>query len=247
MIQKLVHALVLLPLVGFSINAQQRTNYSIQQRAQSLEPYFVDSARRYGIDPRILRVLCYLESRFRLNAISPKGARGPMQFMPETAARYGLMNPHDPKAAIDAAARYFRDLLRKFDGRIDLAFAAYNAGEGAVEAFRTGRVLRLSNGKIINAGRLVTGGVPPYRETQNYVSLAMGLLGGRGLITTMPLDRSKTNVSLITTRDFTIDVTLTETHLSSRLSERTKSFFIDIQKRFVGIYIRLPCCLLQLS
>jgi soluble lytic murein transglycosylase-like protein len=229
MIQKLVHALALLLLVGFSINAQQRTNYSIQQRAQSLEPYFVDSARRYGIDPRILRVLCYLESRFRLNAISPKGARGPMQFMPETAARYGLNNPHDPKAAIDAAARYFRDLLRKFDGRLDLAFAAYNAGEGAVGAFKNGRVLRLSNGKIINAARLVTGGVPPYRETQNYVRLAIDLLGGRGLLTTMPLGRSKTNVSLSTTRDFTIDVTLTEVHPSSRLIEKTKWFFIEIE------------------
>jgi Transglycosylase SLT domain len=229
MTNRLVHVLVLLLLVGTSINAQERSDFSIKQRAQSLEPYFLDSAKRYGIDPRILRVLCYLESRFQLSAISPKGARGPMQFMPETAARYGLNNPHDPKAAIDAAARYFRDLLRKFDGRIDLAFAAYNAGEGAVGAFKNGRALRLSNGKVINAARLVTGGIPPYRETQNYVRLAINLLRGGGLITTTPLDRSKTNVSLITTRDFTIDVTLTEVHPSSRLSERTKSFFIEIQ------------------
>src|SRR5215213_11184827 len=158
MTHRLVHVLLLLLLVGISVNAQQRADFSIKQRAQSLEPYFLDSAKRYGIDPRILRVLCYLESRFQLTVISPKGARGPMQFMPETAARYGLNNPHDPKAAIDAAARYFRDLLRKFDGRIDLAFAAYNAGEGAVAAFQNGRVLRLSNGKVINAARLVTGG-----------------------------------------------------------------------------------------
>jgi len=229
MIQTLVHALVFLLLVGISINAQQGANYSIQQRAQSLEPYFVDSARRYGIDPRILRVLCYLESRFRLNAISPKGARGPMQFMPETAARYALMNPHDPKTAIDAAARYFHDLLSRFDGRIDLAFAAYNAGEGTVEAFRNGRVLRLSNGKVINAGRSVTGGIPPYRETQNYVRLAIDLLRDRGLVTTISLGRSKTNVGLITTRDFTIDVTLTEAHPSELLRERGKWFFIDVQ------------------
>jgi soluble lytic murein transglycosylase-like protein len=229
MIQKLVHALLLLLLVDISINAQQRTNYSIQQRAQSLEPYFLDSATRYGIDPRILRALCYLESRFRVNAVSPKGARGPMQFMPETAARYGLIDPHDPKSAIDAAARYFGDLLGKFDGRIDLAFAAYNAGEGTVEAFRNGRVLRLSNGKVINAGRSVTGGIPPYRETQNYVRLAIDLLRGRGVLTAMSLGRSKTNVGLITTRDFTIDVTLTEVHLGSVLRERGKSFFIEVQ------------------
>jgi hypothetical protein len=154
-----------------------------------------------------------------------------MQFMPETAARYGLNNPHDPKAAIDAAARYFRDLLRRFDGRIDLAFAAYNAGEGAVEAFHNGRVLRLANGKITNAAGLITGGIPPYPETQNYVRLAIVLLRDGGLINTMPLSRSKINVSLTTTRDFTIDVTLTEVHPSSRSSEseRTKSFFIEIQ------------------
>src|SRR5688500_14643512 len=229
MIQKLVHALVLLPLVGFSINAQQRTNYSIQQRAQSLEPYFVDSARRYRIDPRILRVLCFLESRFRLNAISSKGARGPMQFMPETATRYGLINPHDPKTAIDAAARYFRDLLNRFEGRIDLAFAAYNAGEGTVEAFRDGRILRLSNGKVINGARSVTGGIPPYRETQNYVRLAIDLLRGRELVTTMSTGKSKTNVGLTTTRDFTIDVTLTEVHPSSVIRERGKWFFIEVQ------------------
>jgi len=229
MIQKLVHALLLLLLVGISINAQQRTNFSIHQRAQSLEPYFLDSATRYGIDPRIVRVLCHLESRFRLNAISPKGARGPMQFMPETAARYGLGDPHDPKTAIDAAARYFRDLLHRFDGRIDLAFAAYNAGEGTVEAFRNGRVLRLSNGKIINAGRSVTGGIPPYRETQNYVRLAIDLLRGRGVVTTMSLGRSETNAGLITTRDFTIDVTITEAHPGSVLRDRGKSFFIEVQ------------------
>jgi soluble lytic murein transglycosylase-like protein len=229
MIHRLVHVLVLLLLVGTNINAQQRADFSIKQMAQSLEPYFVDSANRYGIDPRILRVLCYLESRFRLTAISPKGARGPMQFMPETAARYGLNNPHDPQAAIDAAARYFRDLLHKFDGRIDLAFAAYNAGEGAVGAFQNGRVLRLSNGKVINPARLVTGGIPPYRETQNYVRLAIDLLRGSDLITTMPLSRSKTIVSLTTTRDFTIDVTLPDVHPSSRPSEKTKWFFIEIQ------------------
>ena len=227
--QKLVHALLLLLLVGIGINAQQRTSYSIQQRAQSLEPYFFDSATRYGIDPRILRALCYLESRFRVTAISPKGARGPMQFMPETAARYGLINPHDPRTAIDAAARYFRDLLSRFDGRIDLAFAAYNAGEGTVEAFRNGRVLRLSNGKVINARGAVTGGIPPYRETQNYVRLAIDLLRGRELVTTMSLGRSKTNVGLTITRDFTIDVTLTEVHPGSLVRERGKWFFIEVQ------------------
>jgi Transglycosylase SLT domain len=93
-----------------------------------------------------------------------------MQFMPETAARYGLKNPYDPQAAIDAAAHYLRDLLVRFNGRSDLALAAYNAGEGTVESFQTGRPLRLTNGKIINPRGLITGGLPPYSETRNYVS-----------------------------------------------------------------------------
>lgn len=98
-----------------------------------------------------------------------------MQFMPETAKRYGLKDPHDPRGSIDAAAHYLRDLLEKFDGRVDLALAAYNAGEGTVESFRTGKPLVLASGKIINPRRLITGGIPPYPETQSYVKSAREL------------------------------------------------------------------------
>ena len=207
MLHKLVHTCLLLLMLTLTIKAQARHDYALQQRAQSLEPYIAESARRHGIDPRILRVMCYLESRFRLNAISPKGARGPMQFMPETAARYGLTNPHDPKAAIDAAARYIRDLLRQFEGRIDLALAAYNAGEGTIEAFQRGRSLRLSNGRVINATRMITGGIPPYRETQNYVRTAIRLLTGNDLPVTKPKSLTN-NTTDKSSRDFTIDVSV---------------------------------------
>jgi len=98
-----------------------------------------------------------------------------MQFISETASRYGLRNPHDPREAIDAAARYMRDLLAKFDGRVDLALAAYNAGEATVESFRTGRTLVLRTGKVINPRGIVTGGIPPYTETQAYVRSAIAL------------------------------------------------------------------------
>jgi soluble lytic murein transglycosylase-like protein len=156
--------------------ARRQPGPSLPERERQLEPLIIDSAQRYGIDPRILRTVCFIESRFRPNAVSPKGARGLMQFMPETAVAYGLQNPHDPKAAIDAAAHYLRDLLRKFGGRVDLALAAYNAGEGTVESFQTGRPLVLANRKIINPRRLITGGMPPYRETQQYVKSAIVLL-----------------------------------------------------------------------
>ena len=93
-----------------------------------------------------------------------------MQFVPATARRYGLRNPHNPREAIDAAARYVRDLLRRFGGRADLVLAAYNAGEGTVEAYRDGKRLVLRDGKVVNPSAIRTGGIPPYGETHSYVA-----------------------------------------------------------------------------
>lgn len=178
MYSKLIQSISILLVLTATTMAQGRREPgpSLPERERQLEPLIIESAKRYGIDPRILRTVCFIESRFRPSAVSPKGARGLMQFMPATAVAYGLQNPHDPKAAIDAAAHYLRDLLRKFGGRVDLALAAYNAGEGTVESFQTGRPLALATAKIINPHRLITGGMPPYRETQQYVKSAIVLL-----------------------------------------------------------------------
>jgi hypothetical protein len=146
----------------------------VLRRARAYEPYIAQSAARHGVDPRLLWTIAYLESRFRPDAVSYKDgrpcARGMMQFVPGTAARYGLSNPHDAAASVDAAARYVRDLTARFGGRLDLILAGYNAGEGAVEAFRDGRRLVLPTGKVINPSGVRTGGVPPYGETRGYVS-----------------------------------------------------------------------------
>jgi len=178
MSSRLIQSISILLVLTATTMAQGRREpgLSLRERERQLEPLIIDSAQRYGIDPRILRTVCFIESRFRPSTVSPKGARGLMQFMPETAVAYGLRNPHDPKAAIDAAAHYLRDLLRKFGGRVDLALAAYNAGEGTVESFQTGRPLVLASRKIINPRRLITRGIPPYRETQQYVKSAIVLL-----------------------------------------------------------------------
>ncbi len=145
-------------------------------RAAAYEPLMIEAGARYGVDPRLLWTVAYLETRFqhydergRINT-SPAGAKGLMQFMPTTAARYGLREPFDETGSIHAAARYLRDLQALFGNRLDLVLAAYNAGEGAVIAFRDGRKLALSNGKVINPNGLKTGGVPPYRETWHYVN-----------------------------------------------------------------------------
>src|SRR5215217_922847 len=146
-----------------------RANTRMRERARLYEPYIAAAARKYGVDPRVLWTLAYLETRFRPELISPKNARGLMQFMPATAARFNLKNPHDAAAAIDASARYVRELTVQFDGRLDLVLASYNAGESAVECYRSGRTIRTSGGKVINPRGIKTSGVPPYAETRSYV------------------------------------------------------------------------------
>jgi hypothetical protein len=155
-----------------------------------------------------------------------------MQFMPATASRYGLQNPHDPRSAIDAAARYLRDLLRKFNGRTDLAIAAYNAGEGTVEAFLTGKSIRLADGKIINPGNIRTGGIPPYSETKQYVRSALTLLAVKPessrINSFFPIRESALS-HRFTDRDFTLDVSMNEISLPQRSKEKASSSFIEIQ------------------
>jgi cell wall-associated NlpC family hydrolase len=108
---------------------------------------FTAAGQRYGIDPALLSAVAKTESSYQASAVSPAGARGLMQLMPGTARSLGV-NPDVPAQAVDGAARLLSDHLRTFNGRVDLALAAYNAGPGAVRKY---------------------GGVPPYPETRNYV------------------------------------------------------------------------------
>lgn len=234
MVQRLAQTSLVVIVLMITVVAQdqQTGDPALQARARRLDPFIIASAQRYGIDARILRTVCFIESRYRTEVVSPKGARGPMQFMPETAARYGLVNPHEPRAAIDAAARYLRDLLQRFDGRVDLALAAYNAGEGAVTSFMTGRPLSLRSGKVINARGWVTGGVPPYRETQRYVQSALTLLRGRSVLSPKPLLKTGTlSPQFIphAPKDFTLDAL---THVQLTIKKQASvgpSSFIEIQ------------------
>jgi soluble lytic murein transglycosylase-like protein len=171
-------SLLLLAVASVSASAQTRKqNDDVVERARRYEPYFVDAAARHEVDARWLWVIAYLETRFNPRAVSRKGARGLMQLMPDTAARLGVADPHDPAEAIDAAARYVRSLSKRFGERLDLVLAAYNAGETAVEAFLTGRTIYIGN-KVINPSGRITGGIPPYRETREYVAAGMRLLSG---------------------------------------------------------------------
>jgi soluble lytic murein transglycosylase-like protein len=109
--------------------------------------------QQYGVDPFLIYCTMSQESGFSSGATSPKGAMGLMQLMPGTAARYGVTNPYDMAQSIMGGTRYLKDLLKMFNGRVDLALAGYNAGEGAV--------MKYGNN------------IPPYEETRNYVKLIL--------------------------------------------------------------------------
>ena len=113
-------------------------------------------SQAHGVDPMLVRALIQVESNYRPRAKSNKGAMGLMQLMPATARQYKVRNPYDPTANISAGVKHLKGLIDRMDGAVELALAAYNAGEGAVKKFK---------------------GVPPYRETRNYVSKILSLAG----------------------------------------------------------------------
>lgn len=113
----------------------------------TLDAYVIEAAAKYGVDPVLVRAVAWQESRFSYSAVSRKGAIGVMQLMPDTASWLGV-NPYDPRDNIFGGVAYLSNLLERFGGDVRLALAAYNAGPEAVTRHR---------------------GIPPYRETQNYV------------------------------------------------------------------------------
>jgi len=134
---------------------------------QAAQPHLRAAAQSYQVDYALLQALIATESGFDATAVSPKGAVGLMQVIPDTAARYGVVSDRtgsvqkklaDPRTNIHTGTRYLRDLLQMFPGQLELALAAYNAGEGAVQ----------------KAGNRI----PNFRETQNYVKTVMQLYAG---------------------------------------------------------------------
>lgn len=111
-------------------------------------------AERFDLSPALIEALVWQESRWRTRAVSPAGARGLAQLMPGTARELGV-NPDDPFANLEGGARYLRQQLDRFDGDVEKALAAYNAGPGRVRA---------------------ANGIPAIRETQHYVAAVMGRL-----------------------------------------------------------------------
>ncbi len=118
-------------------------------------PIVTQAANRYALSPALLDAVIRQESGYRVNAVSPVGAVGLMQLMPGTARSLGVTDSYDPVQNVNGGAAYLRMQLNRFGGNVEHALAAYNAGPGAV---------------------MRHGGIPPYRETQNYVQRILGRL-----------------------------------------------------------------------
>lgn len=145
--------------VMYNENRQQRvrrTSLSLTAppRTLDLESKIARYARAQGLSPRLVQAVVQVESGYNPRALSNKGAMGLMQLMPETARELGVTNAYDPDQNLRGGTRYLWQQIRRFDGNLELALAAYNAGPTAVSRY---------------------GGVPPYRETRRYIAKVMSL------------------------------------------------------------------------
>lgn len=122
--------------------------------SKDIESMILQSAKKYGVDPRLVSAVAETESNYRPDAVSSAGAVGVMQLMPETASSLGVQNIYDPSQNIDGGVKYLKEMLSDFNGDVRKAVAAYNAGPQAVKEYN---------------------GVPPYAETQNYVNKVLDL------------------------------------------------------------------------
>ena len=129
-----------------------KSKIDLKSQSTNIDELIETFSEKYGIDGDFIKAIIKQESGFNPNATSKKGAMGLMQLMPKTAQSLGVIDAYDPSQNIEGGVKYLKGLLDRFDNNQELALAAYNAGPNAVKKY---------------------GGIPPYKETQNYVKAIM--------------------------------------------------------------------------
>ncbi len=136
---------------------------------EGMDSIFEEAAQTYGVPLTLLKAVAKAESNYNANAVSAAGAQGVMQLMPATAKSLGVDNPFDARSNIMGGAKYISQKLNQYDGDVELALAAYNAGSGNVAKY---------------------GGVPPFTETRNYIKRIKEYMGGDLAAEQMELDQT---------------------------------------------------------
>ena len=172
--------------------------------AKSLEDIFQEAATTYHVPVNLLKAVAKAESNFNPNAVSPCGAQGIMQLMPSTASYLGVEDAFDPEQNIMGGAKYLSNLLKTYDGDVTLTLAAYNAGSGNVKKY---------------------GGVPPFKETQNYIQKISSYLNQEfSLDTVIYSTKNYSDASAVSTTSDARSVKNTATLVQKKQSKESSSY-----------------------